>query len=214
MEQLEGEIAIIEGNIENLRNSLLHENVESKQIILRKELDIFLEKEKQLKEKLATLQKETRDQFMHRIRKIRDQEYKVQKDNIFNNAWEDAENTVFQIVCLKPTEMKAIFQLKENFTWIHDLSHVRNNMIPLNPGIVTPKKRDKESNQIVPIRFYVSKFYENQKFIEKAKKYYKNYYINIEINKVELKKKNYRIYLEIYDKENFLKEINTINTNK
>jgi len=184
-------------------------------------LDVLKVRESQLKTKLAHLKNEEMQNFMSRILCIRNQGYKNAKNDIFEKAWKDAENTVFKIICMTPKEICEAFNVqfrkdKDNndkdkelgnneiynslrsFSWTHDLSSKQYDLIPLNAGIVTPRKRDKLTNQMVPIKFFVSRFYENPLFLERCKKYYDQYNIEIEIKKTTpANKKIFTINLKI-----------------
>lgn len=164
------------------------------------------------------------DTFMKKALSLRG---KNDKDNrkIFAIARNDAENRVFSIIALPAEEIAQCFSsmelyinpdkgdVKPNkfvYSWFHDLRKRDNNVIPLSPGIVNPKKFDPKTKEIRETIFMISFFFENPKFVERCQDYYRKFGLAIDIYMDQRIQRKWWIRLKVDNPENkiyFTKEI-------
>lgn len=122
---------------------------------------------------------------------------------IFGTAKKDAETRLLQAVCLSKEELEECFQDKAIHSWVHDLRHKPNNVIPLSPGIKVPIKKNPDGSEN-KIYFTISKFYEDSFFISKCKDYYTQFGIEFQISQ-DAKIKN-KWYIKLIDNDQIIDE--------
>lgn len=211
-EELSNDIKSLEDKLLDDDNTENEKSWESMIEGLKKELekvdeDIKIEEQKRV------------DDFMKNTIKIRRQ---INKDDrkVFQIAKKDAEDRIYEFITFPPQLIAECFSTHEItlehdkgdvvppklvFSWFHDLRKKSDNVIPLSPGLQVPRKKDLKTGEMKDIQFLISLFYRDKKFINRCKKYYDKFGLDISINEDKKAKGKWWIRLKVLNNEGKIK---------
>lgn len=213
---LKKEIKKLEDDIHSTENAILNDDEDNENSSWRMMKLAFEEQLKEKKKLLEETEMKNIDRFMRNASSGR-RKGDANNRRIFAIAKKDAEERMFSIVALTDYEIAQCFSTENFFircdlgpvrppkfvySWYHDLSKKENNIIPLSPGIETPKKRNQVSGEIHDVNFLVSYFYGNPMFLERCQSYYRTFGLSLSIKKDKKYNRRWWIKLKVDNDEN------------
>ena len=213
------EVDELKKGIKNLEDELLNEDTVDEENPWALKLEAQRHHLESLEKEILQDEKNEIDNFFKRAHRARIGSNKGGDGKLFQVAKNDAEGRVFGIVALSCEIIADCFStpqvylnpwggpvkaVKYVYSWYHDLRKRENNIIPLSPGIISPRKRDQKTGEYKDIQFLISFFYSDKEFVKKCVDYYAHFGLELTIRKDKKFNRKWWIKLKVNNPENMI----------